>query len=352
MDQMTISVKQIRWLIIIGTALLGGFMVPDLMILPSALHDTYIMHRVGLQFPVCVLFLISTFLPSFQKIYQPILFMCMLLITYINFALILRCWQFGQFAFSYEGTIMYSLFSLFIFRLNFKFGLPFAFIILLGFGLLLMNYPIYGEKNGINLGFVFIGLVVGLLGVYRLESAWKENRDKNEQLVHLSQTDPLTDILNRGTYEARFEEKLELSKRHGNTVCVYFIDLDYFKDYNDGYGHQQGDKIIQMQANMLKEIFQRSTDIVARYGGEEFVVVTSSISEEQSKVFAHQIIEKWRVKKVSHNKGQAGEYMSCSVGFYIEEANAETTIMELVKKADDALYLAKAKGRNCMVRFL
>ena len=181
--------------------------------------------------------------------------------------------------------------------------------------------------------------------------AFKENQEKTLQLLHLSQTDPLTQLLNRGTYEARFNECLELNKRNANTVCVYFIDLDNFKDYNDGHGHPQGDKVIQLQAQFLKEIFQRSTDIVARFGGEEFVVVTSNIDYAQSKDFAQQIIDKWSLTKVKHAKGKGAEFVGCSVGYYYETANVNTTITDLIKKADDALYRAKNNGRACAVLY-
>ena len=350
MNLTDINVKQIRLLTLIGIALLTAFMLADLALLPKSLHHTYFNYRIGLQLPVCILFLMSSFLPNFQKNYQYLLFITMISIIYLNFALILSCWELMMFSFPYEGTIMYSLFSFFIFRLNFKLGLPFSIVIIVGFIVLLLNYPIYGDKNLVNISFVVIGLIVGLLGVYRLELSSNENDIKTQQLLYLSQTDPLTGVLNRAAFEARFNEKLILNKRSEDLVCIYFIDLDYFKDYNDGYGHPEGDKVIQLQANMLKDIFQRSTDIVARFGGEEFIVVTSNVDEDISKNLADKIIQKWKMQQQPHNKGKADEFVSCSVGYYLEKANLNSSMKNLITHADNALYQAKENGRNRVVK--
>ena len=350
MDLTNINVKQIRLSIVIGIGLLSAFMVADLALLPKPLHHAYLNYRISLQLPICILFLMSTCLPSFKKNYQYLLFITMTSIIYLNFALILTCWELMMFSFPYEGTIIYSLFSFFIFRLNFKLGLPFSIIIIVGFIVLLINYPIYGDKNLVNISFVVIGLIVALLGVYRLEIASNENDIKTQQLLYLSRTDPLTGVLNRAAFETRFNEKLILNKRSKALVCIYFIDLDYFKDYNDGYGHPEGDKVIQLQANMLKEIFQRSTDIVARFGGEEFIVVTSNIDEEMSKNLADKIIQKWEEQQQPHNKGKANEFVSCSVGYHLEKVNLNSSMKKLITHADNALYQAKENGRNRVVK--
>ena len=138
-----------------------SFAFPDLILLPKSLHGLYITFRFLFEVPVCALFFASTFLPNFKKIYQPLLFVTMLTIIFWNLGLVLWCWQLMSYAFPYEGTIMFSLFTLFVFRLNFKFGIPFSLIITVGFAVLLANYPIYAEKNNNNVAFVFIGLVVG-----------------------------------------------------------------------------------------------------------------------------------------------------------------------------------------------
>jgi len=273
------------------------------------------------------------------------------MVTGINYWLIVTCWEVGRFPFPYEGTVMYSLFTLFVFRQTFKYGIIFSSIVVTGFALIVLIYPIYGVQNGINLGFVFIGSLVGLMGVHQVEGALKKLSTANITLETLSQIDHLTQIYNRRTYESRFTEQLFLNKRTGNSICVFIIDLDYFKDYNDGFGHVQGDEVIKIQAKYLTQLFRREADIVARYGGEEFVVVTSQVAHEQCIEFSNGIINQWSSAKIKHGKGKAGPHVTCSIGFYFEEVTKDTNQTKMVTKADKALYQAKEKGRNCFVEY-
>ena len=350
-EQSSLSLKQIRLLIIIGSCLLAGFMVADLALLPEKLTGVYFQSRLLMQFPLCGLFLLFSFHPSFLKYYQIILSIVMLGIVYINYWLIVTCWELAKFSFPYEGTLMYGLFTLFVFRQSFKYGIIFSSIVVIGFAFIIVIYPIYGAQNGVNLGFVFIGSLVSLMGVHQVEGALKKLSTANITLETLSQIDHLTQIYNRRTYESRFKDQLFLNKDTGNSICVFIIDLDYFKDYNDGYGHVQGDEIIKLQANNLTQLFRREADIVARYGGEEFVVVTSQVAHEQCIEFSNGIIEQWSSASIKHGKGKAGPHVTCSVGFYFEEVTQGTNQTKMVTKADKALYQAKENGRNCFVEY-
>jgi diguanylate cyclase (GGDEF)-like protein len=215
-----------------------------------------------------------------------------------------------------------------------------------------MPYPIYAERNIVSLGFVISGLVVGLMGVYQVEKVLKQLSSMNKQLIHLSQIDQLTNILNRGTYEIRFTHLLELNKRSTCSIAIFFIDLDNFKAYNDGYGHLKGDEVIKLQADILKKVFRRNTDIVARYGGEEYVVVASNLTQQQCIDSAKEIIRGWDKHKIPHGKTAGQKYMSCSIGFYQETVDKNSTKEVLVEKADKALYQAKENGRNQFMQYL
>lgn len=347
----SLSLFQVRLSIIIGTFLLASFMVADLTIVPDSVASLYITSRLYLQFPMCFAFLLASFHPKFPQYYQIALAMTMLWLVYVNYWLIVMCWRVGEFSFPYEGTIMYSLFTLFVFRMSFKYSVPFSFMVLCGFAIVLFYYPIYGDKNAVNLGFVFVGLIVSLMGVMQIEGALRQFSKANAQLNVLSQIDHLTDIYNRRTYESRFSEQLNSNNRDGDSICVFIIDLDYFKHYNDGYGHVKGDNIIKLQASNLKKIFRRSSDIVARYGGEEFVVVTAQVTEAQCIELANNITRQWQDLKEPHGKIKNQPYVTCSIGFYLEKINNHSNKVSMVKKADKALYQAKENGRNCFVQF-
>jgi diguanylate cyclase (GGDEF)-like protein len=350
-DSRPVNAKHIRLLSLIGAALLSSFIFADLAILSTPLQDVYLTSRVYMQLPVCLVLFLLTFLPSYPKINQLTVCAVVLVLIYSNYWLIIQCWELEHFAFPYEGTVIYSLFALFGFRVRFNYALILAGISLTGFAFMVFTYPVYGELTLINFGFVTSSMIVGLIGVYQIENGLKKLRIANFQLTTLSQIDQLTNIYNRGTYESRFAEQLEINKRIGNTMCVYIVDLDNFKKYNDGYGHVQGDKIIKLQAEMLSRVFRRTTDIVARYGGEEFVVVTSNNTEQECEQLAKQIIAQWKTQKVPHNKSDVHNYVTCSIGYHFEQINLESEKESLVEKADKALYQAKAKGRNCAVQY-
>ncbi|MCF2950318.1 GGDEF domain-containing protein [Paraglaciecola aquimarina] len=346
------QLKQLRLVSLAGATLMLCFIFADLQILPASLHQVYLISRLLIQVPLCGLFILITFIPFYAKIHQWAVCFILLGVVYANYWLILRCWQLEGFSFPYEGTVMYSLFVLFVFRIKFNFALFFVTCTLIGFVLLITIYPIYGDRNSVSLGFVMCGLVVGLMGVYQIEAVLKKLSFMNQKLIHLSQIDQLTNILNRGTYEIYFTHLLESNKRSACSICIFFIDLDNFKAYNDGYGHVKGDEVIRLQADILKNIFRRNTDIVARYGGEEYVVVTSNLTQQQCIDSAKEIIHGWKQHKVPHGKTAGQEFVSCSIGFYQEILDKTSTKEELVDKADKALYQAKTRGRNQFVQYI
>lgn len=246
---------------------------------------------------------------------------------------------------------MYSLFTLIVFRMRLRTAIVYSLVMITSFAALALHQPIYGANTGVSIGFVVMGSVVGLLSVFQVEVALKRLSKANERLSHLSQIDPMTETFNRRTYEARFEEQLSHGKRSGSNICVFLVDLDNFKDYNDGYGHQEGDRVIKLQAQNLKQLFRRETDIVARYGGEEFIVVATHIEPEQCDEYAQAIVDQWAQEGIAHGKGQAAEFVTCSVGYYFESVTAHSEKDLMVKKADIALYQAKDQGRNRCCRF-
>jgi diguanylate cyclase (GGDEF)-like protein len=150
------------------------------------------------------------------------------------------------------------------------------------------------------------------------------------RLEGLARTDPLTGAPNRRVWEEELPRELERARRMGTGVCVAMIDLDNFKSYNDSFGHQAGDLVLKEAASAWRAEV-RSTDLLARYGGEEFVLLLPACALED----AIRIVERLRV---------VTPLVTCSVGLAcwdFQEAGDE-----LVERADQALYAAKAEGRN------
>jgi diguanylate cyclase (GGDEF)-like protein len=150
------------------------------------------------------------------------------------------------------------------------------------------------------------------------------------RLEGLARTDPLTGVPNRRVWEEELPRELERARRTGAEVCLAMIDLDDFKSYNDRFGHQAGDLVLREAASAWRAQV-RSTDLLARYGGEEFVLLLPACALED----AVRIVERLRV---------VTPLVTCSVGLACWDFHE--TPPELVERADQALYAAKAEGRD------
>ena len=182
------------------------------------------------------------------------------------------------------------------------------------------------------------------------ERQLQENHEQikilNEQLELLSITDGLTGLYNRRQFNEVMNKEWNRGLRSHHALTCALIDIDYFKEYNDHYGHQAGDQCLIDVANVLKDTFRRGGDFVARYGGEEFVVLMGDCSKEDS-IAAVELLQSELAKlRIPHSSSQVNDYVTISVGIVNEAPTRNQTIDSYIRKADDALYQAKAEGRN------
>ena len=168
-------------------------------------------------------------------------------------------------------------------------------------------------------------------------------RSHSELLKKEAITDSLTDICNRRFFDAHYEIAVADAKRQKHPLSVFMIDIDFFKPYNDYYGHIAGDHAIKQVADALKAQLSRATDIVARYGGEEFVLVMPHLPQQ----VAEQIAEKLRSAvfnlAIPHINSSPFHRVTISIGLCTGIPERDDN---LLNKADAALYQAKQKGRN------
>ncbi|AOW75763.1 diguanylate cyclase response regulator [Colwellia sp. PAMC 20917] len=169
----------------------------------------------------------------------------------------------------------------------------------------------------------------------------------NKQLEILSSIDPLTQILNRRGLEEVLASAWKINERQQGELSILMIDIDFFKPYNDNYGHPQGDKCLVQVANTLNETLNRVTDSLARYGGEEFIVVLPFTPVEGARFKAKELSLALLSQKIKHEYSSIFPYVTVSIG--IATTNAADHVAnasELIKQADIALYQAKDQGRN------
>ena len=176
-----------------------------------------------------------------------------------------------------------------------------------------------------------------------------ENKNNLEkELQNLSITDELTQLYNRRFFNSKIEEEINRAKRENKHLCLMVLDIDFFKQYNDTYGHQKGDFVLQEISKVLKNRTNRASDFAFRIGGEEFAIL---VNLEKNKIseFAEAIKNDIENLKIEHSGNKVSKYVTTSIGVNFKQADELKNIDELFKVADDNLYEAKRSGRNCVV---
>jgi diguanylate cyclase (GGDEF)-like protein len=174
-------------------------------------------------------------------------------------------------------------------------------------------------------------------------------RQYQQKLESESNTDGLTNLFNRRYFDHQYDEMWRSVSRTGNSICVVMMDIDFFKKYNDHYGHQKGDDALKAVASKLKTISRRANETLARYGGEEFVLIIESLSHTELNEVLEKIIKSIEDLKIEHKLSDIGKHLTISCGAcYIEKSGSwmKDEKEHALKTADDALYEAKKSGRN------
>ncbi|MBK4737330.1 sensor domain-containing diguanylate cyclase [Noviherbaspirillum pedocola] len=193
---------------------------------------------------------------------------------------------------------------------------------------------------------VTLALIGGVLSIaYRALVAQSQLRQENDQLDDLATHDPLTGIGNRRLFERTLKRDWGKHCRSGAPLSVVLIDVDFFKPFNDHYGHQAGDACLRRVAQTLARSLQREGDMVARYGGEEFVAVLDC-GREGALLMAERMRRRVEALEIPHVRSGNGPFVTASFGVASTENARLHDAEELVVLADKALYAAKAAGRN------
>ncbi len=182
--------------------------------------------------------------------------------------------------------------------------------------------------------------------IFELEKARLKVIEANKQLSFLTMNDTLTGLLNRRGFDRGISLALGTAQRNNLMITLYMIDVDFFKLFNDNYGHVQGDEVLRSVGKALSMVFGRSTDIIARYGGEEFAVVFVGENPNASVTLANDLIMAIEELMISHEYSSVSSLLTLSAGSATIRAGENDTVLQLIVLADKAMYMAKNKGRN------
>jgi diguanylate cyclase (GGDEF)-like protein len=186
-----------------------------------------------------------------------------------------------------------------------------------------------------------------LISGRRVTELHRELARLNEKLYKEGRTDPLTRVGNRRCMQEELDQLFDRAQRYEQGFSVALCDIDHFKTYNDHFGHLQGDVALKAVAEVLRNQ-GRCGDSVYRYGGEEFLIVLPGQTLDKAALAMERRREAVMAAKISHPMSDTAEVVTISVGIAAYFVDDDANVIELVKRADRALYEAKSSGRNCI----
>ena len=184
------------------------------------------------------------------------------------------------------------------------------------------------------------------LRTQELSRANEELRQANLRLEAFSRTDGLLQIANRAYFDDRMRIECADAYRRKAPVSLIMIDVDYFKRYNDHYGHLEGDKCLKRIAQAIRRALLRATDLLARYGGEELAVILPDTDEAGARLVAERILSEIQAQAVPHARSSVNRHVTVSLGVTSAVPPERDAPAVMIKDADVALYKAKEAGRN------
>ncbi len=195
-----------------------------------------------------------------------------------------------------------------------------------------------------------VNRIVGtLIDISKYKHAEVALQKANDELLRLAVLDDLTQIANRRRFDDRLSQEWRRAQRDNNTLAVVFCDIDFFKNYNDTYGHLKGDDTLYAVAQAINATLKRPMDLVARYGGEEFAMVLPATDIKGALRVAREIKEAVATLAIEHKASSVDPFITLSFGVAVVVPSSDMKPKALIEMADQALYRAKDQGRNQIV---
>jgi len=193
------------------------------------------------------------------------------------------------------------------------------------------------------------GVVVQFKDITQRKQMEEALEQANQELSKIAHIDGLTQIANRRSFDQGIDKEWLRLKRDEKPLSLLLCDIDFFKKYNDHYGHQAGDQCLKQVAQALESAVLRPADLAARYGGEEFALLLPDAPIEGALQVGERVMAAIAQLAIEHQQSQVGEFVTLSIGVATLTPTAEQNPAELIALADDALYKAKEQGRNRIV---
>jgi diguanylate cyclase (GGDEF)-like protein len=333
----------VRPLIVLGTAAmilatLVGIYQRDV----SVMTATY---GLAVVLPLLMATLIASYRPGHQNVYQTLLVVSVLGVGLIVNSLTLRASMHGT-PYHFGGLVAWIFTVWLVLGLLFWYAAAAALTLSAAYvwGLFHWNF---GQHELLYECVMLAGAnLIGALCCFQHEASLREAFSKQSKLEDQAHRDGLTGLHNRRVYDEYMERIWRQSQREQAQLAIMLIDIDYFKPYNDLYGHQAGDEALRRVAEVIEHGAQRPLDFAARYGGEEFALVLYGASHDVASELAEQLRQKVLALAIPHARSAIADRLTVSVGVAIITPGAARSLAGAIQMADEALYQAKEEGRN------
>jgi diguanylate cyclase (GGDEF)-like protein len=356
--------KRILLLGLFAIILFDLFCIADRFMLPD-IYLTAWKIRLGVITPAMCFFLVLISIHKLNR-FIDLFAVFLLLLTSGTIVWFLILSQHPNVVHYHTGIILIITFGNIVVRIRFlyAFGFSVAILLLYVFAIdLVSQMPAEAADNSSLV--LLTAAIISLIGNYQLESEIRRDflltqlqkisaiklEETNRKLEQLSISDELTGTANRRHFDITFEREWNSAARNEYPISLIYLDIDFFKSYNDNYGHQAGDRCLKKIGDALNQCVRRSRDLLARYGGEEFVVLLPHTEMEE----AFQVAENIRIyiqnMDIRHSYSEISDQITVSLGVASALPSPQTKSSYLIEQADAALYQAKNSGRNQVVRY-
>jgi diguanylate cyclase (GGDEF)-like protein len=320
----------------------------DLILGDSGGDKTINLLRLGVLCPLLAMMVVATYLPALEKRYAEVaafgVTICGLIVNYVCVVAAI-----GGASYTLAGALLVNLYACLFLGLFFYQALGIS-------ALLVASFAGTGWVLGLGFSELFYSVamlgtatVIGIIATYNLEHALRMSFLERCLLNELAERDGLTGLYNRRIFDNFMRRLWRQSRREESTIEIVMIDIDYFKIYNDLYGHQVGDDTLKKVAQCIARCAKRPFDFCARYGGEEFALVLYNPPAEFAQSMPEQIRQSIMELGIPHEGSQAASFITVSVGVAVARPGSGRSLVGAIQAADEALYEAKRTGRNRIV---
>ncbi|RJO74042.1 MAG: diguanylate cyclase [Myxococcales bacterium] len=351
------TIRPMRIGILLFTFAFAIFGVLDYYIAPEAAQWVW-MIRYLIVCPLAILIYILSFVPSFRDWWQLAMAILVLAASFGVIAMVALAEPPGSYL--YYAGLMMVLFSTFLF-LRFVWATLCSWAVVFAYNLAVAIFTNMQPKFMVNNNFFLTFFCISIMFVsyqldrsnrraFYIEDDLRQARDRAENLANemklLSARDGLTGVANRRMFDEFLEKEWRRNMRTQTPLSLIMFDIDFFKRYNDGYGHQAGDECLKAVAGVIKNLPRRPGDLSARYGGEEFAIILSGTDHNNSMKIAENVRHGVEGLNLLHEYSQAAHCVTISIGVAAMIPTRRDNVGHLIERADEALYEAKRKGRN------